>query len=86
MGTAPVKVTRSACTSSQRSRGWGLGPAKIWVAPTMTPACGTHQALAWNMGTTCKMTSLSERAKVSAMVMAMMCRNRARCVYTTPLG
>src|SRR5216684_8116899 len=51
VGTAPTRVTRSLWTISTMSRGCGLGPPKICVEPFMTPAKGTHQALAWNMGT-----------------------------------
>ena len=56
------------------SRGCGLGPPKIWVAPSITAANGTHQALAWNMGTMCRMTSRSDRAMVSVIDSARQCR------------
>jgi hypothetical protein len=68
VGTAPT-VTRSRPVISTMSRGRGEGPPKIWVAPTMTPAKGTHQALAWNIGTMWRMTSRSERARESAWAM-----------------
>src|SRR5581483_2288473 len=58
VGTAPTNVTRSVWTISMMSRGCGLGPPKIWVEPLRTPANGTHQALAWNIGTMCRITSL----------------------------
>src|SRR5713226_2128191 len=67
VGTAPTSVTRSWWTISMMSRGWGLGPPKIWVEPLSTAANGTHQALAWNMGTMCRITSLSEMASTSAI-------------------
>jgi hypothetical protein len=51
VGTAPTTVTRSLWTISMMSRGCGLGPPKICVEPLSTPAKGTHQALAWNIGT-----------------------------------
>src|SRR5713101_2906369 len=51
VGTAPTSVTRSLWTISMMSRGWGLGPPKICVEPFITPAKGTHQALAWNGST-----------------------------------
>ena len=59
VGTAPTNVTRSLWTISTMSRGCGFGPPKICVAPLSTPANGTHQALAWNIGTMCRMTSRS---------------------------
>src|SRR6266851_969942 len=86
VGTAPTTVTRSLWTISMMSRGWGLGPPKIWVAPLSTPAKGTHQALAWNIGTMCRMTSFSEMPRTSVIDEAIECRKIARCVYTAPLG
>ncbi len=74
VGTAPTNVTFSPCTISQMSFGCTFGPAKICVAPVMTPANGTHHALAWNIGTTWRMTSFSEIAIVSAIAAAMQCR------------
>jgi hypothetical protein len=50
-----------------------LGPPKIWVAPSMVPQKGTHQALAWNIGTMCRMTSFSDRAIESVMAWARQC-------------
>ena len=86
VGTAPVNVTLSFWTSSQMSRGWGFGPAKIWVDPTMTPVNGRHQALAWNMGTMWRMVSSSEIPNESVSASPRQCRNIARWVYTTPFG
>jgi len=78
VGTAPTKVTFSACTIAAMSAGWGAGPPKIWVAPTMTAANGTHQALAWNIGTMWRMTSRSDTARVSAIAIASEWRKIAR--------
>ena len=78
VGTAPTNVTRSCWISSAMSRGCGWGPAKIWVAPAMTAAKGTHHALAWNIGTTWRMTSRSLMASVSAIATAIECRKIAR--------
>ena len=80
VGTAPTKVTRSLWTISMMSRGCGLGPPKIWVAPFITPAKGTHHALAWNMGTMWRMTSRSPMASTSVIDDASECRKIARCV------
>ncbi len=80
VGTAPTNVTRSLCTISTMSRGWGLGPPKICVAPLRTPANGTHQALAWNIGTMCRMTSRSLMPSRSVIDEAIECRKIARCV------
>ncbi len=80
VGTAPTNVTFSAWTISQMSFGWTFGPAKICVAPVITAAYGTLHALAWNIGTTCRMTSFSEMAMVSAIAAAMQCRKIPRCV------
>ena len=74
VGTAPTTVTFSLWTISMMSRGWGLGPPKIWVEPFMTPANGTHHALAWNMGTMCRITSRSDRPSTSAVEDAKQCR------------
>ena len=73
MGTAPTNVTFSAWVISQMSRGCGLGPPKIWVEPSIVPVNGTHHALAWNIGTMCKMTSLSDSASESTMAWARQC-------------
>ena len=80
VGTAPTNVTFSAWTISQMSFGWMFGPAKICVAPVITPAKGTHQQFAWNIGTTWRITSVSEIAIVSAIACAMQCRKIPRCV------
>ena len=74
VGTAPTTVTFSLWTISMMSRGWGLGPPKSWVEPFMTPAKGTHQALAWNIGTMCRITSRSESPSTSAVDDAKQCR------------
>ena len=78
VGTAPTSVTFSACTISMMSRGCGLGPPKIWVEPFITPAKGTHQALAWNMGTMCRMTSRSQMPSTSTVDEAKQWRNTPR--------
>ena len=74
VGTAPTTVTFSWWTISMMSRGWGLGPPKSWVEPFITPAKGTHHALAWNMGTMCRITSRSEMPSTSAVEDAKQCR------------
>src|SRR3989441_13200942 len=80
VGTAPTNLTRSLWTISTMSRGWGVGPPTDWVAPFMTPAKGTHQALAWNMGTMWRMTSRSEMPSTSVIGDAIERRNIARGV------
>src|SRR5262245_35195943 len=67
VGTAPTTVTFSLWTISTMSRGWGLGPPKTCVEPFITPANGTHQALAWNIGTMWRMTSRSEIPNTSVV-------------------
>ena len=74
VGTAPTTVTRSLWTISMMSRGWGLGPPKICVEPFITPAKGTHQALAWNMGTMCRITSRSQMPSTSTVDEPKQCR------------
>ena len=86
VGTAPVKVTFSFWISSQMSRGCGFGPAKTWLEPTITPVNGRHQALAWNIGTMCRIVSSSEIPNASVKASPRQCRNMARCVYATPFG
>src|SRR5437879_637471 len=73
VGTAPTSVTRSLWTISMMSRGCGLGPPRICVEPFMTPAKGTHQALAWNMGTMCRMTSRSQMPSTSTVDVLGIC-------------
>ncbi len=74
VGTAPTSVTFSWWTISTMSRGCGLGPPKIWVEPFITPAKGTHHALAWNIGTTCRITSRSQMPITSTVEAAKQCR------------
>ena len=74
VGTAPTTVTFSRSVISTMSRGCGAGPPKIWVAPTMTPAKGTHQALAWNIGTMWSTTSRSDSASESTWAIPSECR------------
>ena len=56
------------------------------VAPVATAAWARPQALAWNIGTTGRMTSLSRAPRLSAVIAPIVCRNVDRWVYTTPLG
>ena len=62
------------------------GPGMTSVAPEATAAWARPQALAWNMGTTGRMTSRSHAPRLSAVIAPMVCRKVERCVYTTPLG
>src|SRR3990167_7171563 len=80
VGTAPTSDTRSLWTISMMSRGWGLGPPKICVEPFITPAKGTHQALAWNIGTMCRITSRSQMPSASTVDEQKQCRYTPRWV------
>ncbi len=62
------------------------GPGKTTPAPAKTAAWGSPQALAWNMGTTGRITSGSQTARLSAIIAPIECRTVERCEYTTPLG
>ena len=57
------------------------------VAPTIGAASASPQQLAWNIGTTGRMTSNSIATSMASGIAAIIeCRTLERCEYTTPLG
>ena len=55
-------------------------------APVATAACARPHALAWNIGTTGKITSDSQVARLSTIIAPIVCMNVERWLYTTPFG
>ena len=62
------------------------GPGITKLAPDATAACARPHALAWNIGTTGRITSDSRAPRLSAIIAAIVCRNVDRWLYTTALG
>ena len=53
-------------------------PGMISDAPVATAACARPHALAWNIGTTGKITSDSQAARLSTIIAAIVCMNVER--------
>ena len=51
-----------------------------------TAAWARPQALAWNIGTTGRITSDSRAPRLSAVIAPIVCRKVERWLYTTPFG
>ena len=62
------------------------GPGITRFAPDATAACARPHALAWNIGTTGRMVSLSRAPSESTVIAPKVCRNVERWLYTTPFG
>ena len=62
------------------------GPGITRLAPLATAACASPHALAWNIGTTGRMTSLSRTPRLSTVIAPIVWRNVERWLYTTPFG
>ena len=78
VGTPAATVTfsstiRLAIDGPERS-----GPGITSVAPVATAACASPQALAWNIGTTGRITSDSRAPRLSTVIAPMVCRNVER--------
>ena len=70
VGTPAAMVTRSVSISSANGLGAKFGPGLTSLAPAATAAWERPQALAWNMGTTGMITSLSHTPAESTSIAA----------------
>ncbi len=86
VGTPAATVTRSLTIRSATALPERSGPGMTSVAPEATAAWARPQALAWNIGTTGRITSDSRAPSESAVIAPMVWRNVDRCEYTTPFG
>jgi len=80
VGTPAARVTSSDSIISASLTGTMFGPGMTSLAPDATPAWASPQALAWNIGTTGRTTSLSQTPTESASIAPIVCRNVLRCV------
>ena len=55
------------------------GPGITRLAPAATAAWARPHALAWNIGTTGRITSASRTPRESTVIVAIVCRNVERC-------
>ncbi len=78
VGTPPVRVTRSVSIRSASAGGDRLAPGSTSVAPAITDACGSPQALAWNIGTTGRIVSRSDTDMAAADSTAIACSQQER--------
>ena len=74
VGTPAATVTRSSSMRAAMAGGERSGPGRTSVEPAATPAWARPQALAWNMGTTGRITSDSRAPRLSAWRAPIVCR------------
>ena len=74
VGTPAAIVTRSSSMSLASDGADRSGPGITRLAPLATAACARPQALAWNIGTTGRMRSLSCTPRLPADMQASVCR------------
>ena len=86
VGTPAATVTFSSTMSCAMALPERSGPGITNDAPEATAACARPHALAWNIGTTGKITSLSRAPKLSTVIAPNVCRYVLRWLYTTPFG
>ena len=86
VGTPAATVTFSSTTRSAIAGPDRSGPGSTSVAPLATPAWARPHALAWNIGTTGRITSDSRAPSESAIIAPIVCKKVLRWVYTTPFG
>ena len=79
VGTPAATVTRSSTISSAMALPDRSGPGITSVAPEATAAWASPHALAWNIGTTGRITSDSRAPSESAVIAPIVCRNVDRC-------
>ena len=79
VGTPAVMVTPSRVIRPCRLTGSSLGPGRTSLAPTITAAYGSPQALTWNIGTTGMTHSAAASPNVSGMATIMACSTHERC-------
>ena len=68
VGTPAAMVTDSLSMRPASAPGDRSAPGMTRVAPVATPAWASPQALAWNIGTTGRITSRSQAPRVSAII------------------
>ncbi len=73
-GTAAAWVGRSAAIISAIGPGWRKRSGMSMLTPVMKTACGSPQALTWNIGTTGSVVSAVVSPIDSAMLTCMECR------------
>ena len=74
VGTPAAMVTRSLSMRSASGFGAMPGPGITRLAPVATATWARPHALAWNMGTTGRMVSVSEAPMASLAMTPMVCR------------
>ena len=79
VGTPAASVTRSDSMRSASAGALRSGPGITRVAPVATPAWASPQALAWNMGTTGRITSRSLTPSVSDIIAPKVWSTIERC-------
>jgi hypothetical protein len=73
-GTAAAWVGRTVSIIAASGPGWRWRSGSSRLAPDISAACGSPQALTWNIGTTGRVVSAAVRAMASAMLTCMECR------------
>ena len=68
VGTPAAMLTDSPSMRSASAVGDRSDPGMTRVAPVATPAWASPHALAWNIGTTGRITSRSQTPRVSAII------------------
>ena len=86
VGTPAATVTFSSTIKLAIALPERSGPGITKLAPDATAACARPHALAWNIGTTGKMMSLSRAPSESAVIAPNVCKYVERWLYTTPFG
>ena len=86
VGTAAEKVTPSVSSSSYSEAPSILAPGITSLQPEAGPTKAIPQALAWNMGTTGRITSEVLPPTTEDCSAMKVCRKLERCEYSTPLG
>jgi hypothetical protein len=86
VGTPAATVTRSSTIKSAIAGPERSGPGITSDAPHATAAWASPHALAWNMGTTGRITSDSRAPSESTVIAPMVCKKVLRWEYTTPFG
>ncbi len=74
VGTAAAWVGRSVSIISAMTAGCMNRSVSSMLTPVMNAACGSPQALTWNMGTIGSEVSRSVSAKLSVMLTCIECR------------
>ena len=78
VGTPPAQVTFSSAIKLSTLTASRCGPGKTSFAPTIAAAKGIPQALTWNIGTTGRITSVSERPSAFGSAITSVCNTCER--------